>query len=255
MEKKRILIVDDDEHICRLVKIFLEKENYSVSSANNGEEMWALLARVEERPNLILLDLMLPGEDGLSLARQLNKQFDIPIIIVSAKDNPIEKVAGLEVGADDYISKPFHERELLARIRSVLRRFQGGANFDPVQDTDRDSESTLAFNGWHLNLSRNTLFDTSGKEVRLTSHEFGLLEAFATRPNCVLSRDTLLTLLSGRGHYPFDRSIDVLIGKLRKKIEEDSKQPKLIKTVRSRGYIFTASVSRVNGPSPTKEKL
>lgn len=242
--QKWILIVDDDERICKLVSLYLQKEGYQTSYSLSGEHMWSTLSETDQQPDMIILDLMLPDDDGISLARQLRQNLDVPIIILSAKDSPIEKVVGLEVGADDYLTKPFDERELLARIRSVMRRTNTGRSRSDRQimpDSDVSDESVLRFEGWTLNLKQHTLHNPAGHEVYLTSHEFSLLEAFVTRPNCVLTRDTLLNLLCGRGHEPFDRSIDVLIGKLRKKLEADIKQPKLIKTIRGRGYIFVGA--------------
>jgi len=230
----KILIVDDDERLCRVLSRYLTREGYSVREALNGDEMRAKLA--EEPSDLILLDLILPDEDGLSLARDLRAESDVAIIMLTGKTDTIDKIVGLELGADDYITKPFDERELLARIRTVLRRTAKGA------DSEHGVESNAQFAGWSLDLVAHELTSPGGSHVHLTSSQFQLLASLVARPNRVMSREEILSLVSGREWSPMDRSIDVLIGKLRKKIEPDPKSPTLIKTIRGVGYKFTAHV-------------
>ncbi len=232
----QILVVDDDPKICRLLARYLVQEGYHVITACNGEEMRQLMAA--EQPDLVILDLMLPDEDGLSLARALRSESNVAIIMLTGKTDPIDRVVGLEVGADDYVTKPFDERELLARVRSVLRRtLQDG----PPAST---SEKFIArFAGWQLDLSAYELTSPAGERVHLTSHEFQLISALVTRPNRTLTRNEILDLVAGRDWAPYDRSIDVLVAKVRRKIEDDPKNPTLIQTIRGVGYKFTAPVS------------
>ena len=229
----KVLIVDDDERLCRLLSRYLTREGYSVREAANGDEMRARLAA--EPVDLIRLDLILPDEDGLSLARELRSESDVAIIMLTGKTDTIDKIVGLELGADDYITKPFDERELLARMRTVLRRTAKG-----VEHTG--AESVAQFAGWNLDLVAHELTSPGGQHVHLTSSQFQLLASLVARPNRVMSREEILGLVSGRDWSPMDRSIDVLVGKLRKKIESDPKSPTLIKTIRGVGYKFTAHV-------------
>lgn len=232
----RILVVDDDPRICRLLSRFLTHEGYAVATAADGEEMRQRLA--EEAPALVLLDLKLPGEDGLTLARELRTQSDVAIVILTGKTDTIDKVVGLEVGADDYVTKPFEERELLARIRSVLRRMSKPAA-DPV---DRSEQQIARFGGWSLDLDAQELTSPEEKDVRLTSYEYQLLATLVRNPNRVLNRDQIMDAIAGREWTPLDRSIDVLVRKLRQKLGEDPQNPRLIKTIRGAGYKFTAHV-------------
>ena len=232
-----ILVVDDDERLLRLLARYLEKEGYVVSIAADAREARARAAA--DRPHLIILDLGLPGEDGLVLIREIRSQSTTPIIILTGKTSTLDKVVGLEVGADDYVTKPFDERELLARVRSVLRRFSARA--DPAAATDPGR--VARFGGWVLDLAGHELTSPDGERVHLTSHEFLMLETFVAHPNRALGRDSLMELLSGRDWNPLDRSIDVLIAKLRKKIEKNPRDPELIKTIRSTGYKFVAKVT------------
>jgi len=231
----RILVVDDDPRICRLVARYLSQEGYQVRMACSGEEMRRSIQA--EEPDLILLDLMLPDEDGFSLARELRAKPHIAIVILTAKAATVDKVAGLELGADDYITKPFDERELLARVRSVLRRTSPKATKAPAA-----SGSLARFAGWTLDLKGYELIAPWGEQVHLTTHEFQLLSAFVERSDRVLTREAILELISGRDWSPFDRSVDVLVGKLRKKLQDDPDDPRLIKTVRGAGYKLTAKV-------------
>ena len=235
----KILIVDDDVRICRTLRSYLKREGYSVSIASDGEEMWQQFESV--RPDLILLDVVLPGTDGVTLARELRKISDVGIIMLTGKNDPVDQIIGLEMGADDYVTKPFDERQLLARIRSLLRRrpepSQGAAN------EATESNNKVLFEGFELDLFRHELLSPSGDQLDLTSHEFRLLEIFVRNPGGVLSRDQIMRRLYDRDWSQNDRSIDVLVGKLRKKIEEDPAQPRLILTIRSFGYKFAARVS------------
>ena len=230
-----ILIVDDDPRVSRLVARYLDREGYDAHTASDGTEMRRFLK--SQQPDLIVLDVMLPKEDGLSLARELRAQSDVAIIMLTGKSDIVDKVVGLELGADDYVTKPFEERELLARVRSVLRRGRRG------EGANSNAEFSIArFAGWQLDLTAYTLTSPSGVTVYLTSHEFRLLSTLVTRHDRVLTREELLTLLADRDWNPYDRSIDVLVGKLRVKIEDDPKNPSLIQTIRGIGYKFTARV-------------
>ncbi len=228
-EKKRILVVDDDQKLRELLSRYLQEHGYEVDLAEDGEEMDRILP--SSSPNLIVLDLMMPGEDGLSIARRLRADSNIPIIILSAKGEEIDKVVGLEMGADDYLAKPFNPRELLARIQAVLRRLDR-------PDEDSKDQNILSFGDYQIDLNGYSL-TKNGEAVELTSGEFELLKHLVEHPNHVLSRDHLLDLLDGGSEEAFDRSIDVRITRLRKKIEEDPHHPLFIKTVRGVGYIFS----------------
>jgi two-component system, OmpR family, response regulator len=238
---QRILVVDDDPRICRLLRRYLEKESYRVDIANGSQAMWRSLK--SKSYNLIILDLRLPGgEDGLSLARRLRTQTDISLIMLTGRSNSADKIVGLEMGADDYITKPFDRRELLARIRSVLRRAELRGNPRSMGDRDND---VMEFGGWTLDMNRRELTTTDGAPVELTSYEFDLLAAMVQRPARVLSRDQILDLIAHRDWQPLDRSIDVLIGKLRRKLNDDPSNPNLIKTIRGVGYMFAPPIERV----------
>jgi two-component system OmpR family response regulator len=230
-----ILVVDDQKEICDVVQEYLTGEGYRVSTANDGNGMRRALG--QSHVDLVILDLMLPGEDGLTLARGLRDESGIGIIILTGRGETVDRIIGLEMGADDYLPKPFHLRELLARVKSVLRRVQSRTG-EPGQT----SRSHAQFAGWSLDLSSRELMSPGGEEVRLTTGEFDLLAAFVNNPNQVLSRDRLLDLARNREAGPFDRTIDVQVGRLRRKLEEDPQNPSLIKTVRGSGYIFTPTV-------------
>ncbi len=232
-----ILIVDDDPRICQLLSRYLVREGYLVKTAGDGADMYRHLA--VEMPDLLILDVTLPDGDGFSLAREIRTQSDVPIIMLTGKTDSIDKVVGLELGADDYVTKPFDNRELLARIRSVMRRTSGNqAALAPTNSTYK----IACFEGWQLDLTSQELTSAAGTRVHLTSYEYKLLAGLVTRPNHALNREQILDLIADRNWTPYDRSIDVLVGKLRKKIEEDPKQPRLIKTVRGTGYKFTTSI-------------
>jgi two-component system OmpR family response regulator len=232
-----ILIVDDDREIRDLLARFLNKHGLRVTTAADGREMHRVLDG--SRIDLIVLDLMLPGEDGLTLCRNLRARSAVPIIMLTAMGEETDRIVGLEMGADDYLAKPFNPRELLARIKAVLRRAEQAPAPGPVE-----GGAVLEFAGWALDLDRRELQRPDGVLVPLSSGEYELLAAFATHPGRVLSRDQLLDLARGREAQPFDRSIDVQVSRLRRKIEADPQEPALIKTVRNGGYTFTPSVRR-----------
>ncbi|MFL5268650.1 MAG: response regulator [Stellaceae bacterium] len=231
-----ILIVDDQREICDLVQEYLAGEGYRVSTAQDGAGMRKIMAQA--RVDLVILDLMLPGEDGLSLARWLREESSVGIIILTGRGEIVDRIIGLEMGADDYLPKPFHLRELLARVKSVLRR----ASAHGIEAQGATSRSKASFAGWNLDLSSRELYSPTGKEVRLTTGEFDLLAAFVNNANQVLTRDRLLDLARNREAGPFDRTIDVQVGRLRRKLEDDPQRPTIIKTVRGTGYIFTPPV-------------
>jgi two-component system, OmpR family, response regulator len=229
-----LLIVDDDKELCALLSKFLGRHGYRVSIAHNGGEMAQVLEA--SRINLVILDLMLPGEDGLALCRQLRATGTLPIIMLTAMGEEVDRIIGLEMGADDYLAKVANPRELLARVRAVLRR-AGAPEAGPV-----DQKRVLEFAGWRLDVTHRQLYSANDALVPLRAGEFELLLALVERPQRVLSRDQLLDLSRGRSANVFDRSIDVQISRLRRKIEPDPKEPTLIKTVRSGGYLLAANV-------------
>jgi len=232
----KILVVDDDPDLRGLLVGYLEREGFSVAGAEDGRAMDAALAEVV--PDLILLDLMLPGEDGLSIARRLRQATQIPIIMVSARSDDVDRIVGLEVGADDYVAKPFNPRELLARIRAVLRRRSPAQPAGTEAGTGDADQAAFVFGPFRLDLYTRELVK-DGEPVPLTGGELDLLAALAEHPNRVLDRDRLLDLLKGYERSPFDRSIDVQIARLRAKIEPDTKRPRYIRTVWGKGYMFT----------------
>ena len=231
-----ILIVDDDREIRDLLARFLAKHGYRVEVAADGRAMRKALA--EWRIDLVVLDLMMPGEDGLVLCRRLRAESSVPVIMLTAMGEDIDRIVGLEIGADDYVPKPFNPRELLARIKAVLRRAGGAPAARPAE---RDG-SALAFAGWRLDHSARRLTAPDGAGVELTAGEFELLVALVEHPQRVMGREQLLDLTRGREAAPFDRSIDVQVSRLRRKIETDPSKPELIKTVRNGGYVFAAAV-------------
>ncbi len=230
-----ILVVDDDREIRSLLARFLVKHGLRVSSAKDGPEMMKILDG--SAVDLVVLDLMLPGEDGLSLCRRLRATSTLPVIMLTAMGDDTDRIVGLEMGADDYLPKPFSPRELLARIKAVLRRVHA------LPGTPASSGDVLRFDGWTLELGPRRLLSPGGDEVELSTGEYELLLAFVTHPRRVLSRDQLLDLARGRSAAPFDRSIDIQVMRLRRKIEADPKEPRLVKTVRGGGYVFAAEIS------------
>ena len=244
-DSPRILVVDDDHRIRAMLRRYLTDEGFAVIEAANGLAMRA--AWDSNKIDLVLLDLVMDGEDGLSLARFIRQRSDIPVIILTGKGDLIDRVVGLEAGADDYIAKPFHLREVLARIRTVMRRSRPpvAANIPPPAAPDGfegKERDIILFDGWKLDLPRRELRRPNDDVVPLTTGEFDLLSALACHPNRVLGRDRLMDLMKGRDWAAYDRAIDTQIVRLRRKIEENPGQPKLIKTVRGAGYIFAASV-------------
>jgi two-component system OmpR family response regulator len=233
-----ILIVDDHREIRDLVSRALTKEGFRVSAAGDGRTMHKVLA--DGRIDLVLLDLMLPGEDGLSLCRALRAESRIPIIMLTAKGDEVDRVIGLEMGADDYLPKPFGSRELVARIRAVLRRSQESSS--PAKSGERPTQ--YHFDRWRLDVGTRELLRDDGITLPLSAGEYDLLIVFVERPQRVLSRDQLLDLARGRAATALDRSIDTQISRLRKKLERDPAGPKIIKTIWGGGYMFTPTVSQ-----------
>jgi two-component system phosphate regulon response regulator OmpR len=242
-ETARVMIVDDDPEVREMLGEYLTSHGFEVAQADSGQAMRAALAHAV--PDVVLLDLNLPGEDGLSLARYLRSNHRVGIIMVTGAGDVVDRVVGLEVGADDYVTKPFDPRELRARLRSVLRRVQGGGGeaTEPAAQPPAQGGRRLAVGECLLDLDTHQLFGGDGAEVPLTSMEFDLLQVFAQHPNQVLSRDRLLTLTRNREWEPFDRSIDIRIARLRKKVEADPENPLLIRTVRGAGYMFVPGAS------------
>lgn len=241
-DNPHVLMVDDDENLCGLVAEYLSDEGYRVSLAHSALDMRRIC---EQSPvDAVLLDLVLPGEDGLSLARSLRAENPgLPIIMLTGRAETVDRIVGLEMGADDYLAKPFHLRELLARMRSVMRR-----TLPTGREPAASPRGTLIrFAGWQLDRARRRLESPEGEEVRLTSGEFDLLVAFATNPGQVMSRDRLLDETRDRRPSPFDRTIDVQVGRLRRKLEKDPQRPLLLKTVRGGGYMFAAAVDLADG--------
>jgi DNA-binding response OmpR family regulator len=237
-----ILIVDDEEAIRALLRDCFELDGYRVVEARDGAELARRLA--EGTVDLITLDLNLNSENGFDLARQIRATHNIPIIMITGKGDPIDRIVGLELGADDYIAKPFHLREVLARVHAVLRRY---APVSPAAGGPAQSPAgpRFEFDGWMLDVDKRELKSTSGEARDLTTAEFNLLVLFLERPSRVLSRDNIMDLLKGHEWSPLDRSIDSLIVRLRRKIEREPEVPRLIKTVRGVGYAFSADVRRV----------
>ena len=235
-ETARILVVDDDRDIRDLVSRFLLKHGYKVATARDGREMVATLA--DERVDLVVLDLMMPGKSGLELCRDLRAKSNVPILMLTAMGEETDRIVGLEMGADDYLAKPFSPRELLARVRAILRR----VNAAPAPGRLAVNAKLLRFAGWTLDLGRRRLEAPDGMIVNLTTGEYELLTAFVEHPQRVLTRDQLLDLARGRDATPFDRSIDVQVSRVRRKIETDPKSPTMIVTVRGDGYMFTPDV-------------
>ncbi|KGD92884.1 response regulator transcription factor [Rhizobium sp. YS-1r] len=234
-ETKTILIVDDDSEIRRLVGDFLRREGFGVEMAQDGREMDRILER--SRPDLVILDLMLPGEDGLSICRRLRSEQSTPILMLTAKGDETDHVVGLEIGADDYVVKPFGPRELFARVRALLRR----TSAQQVQLVSR----RYAFDRFVADLDARQLYTEEGELVALTGAEFDLLSCFILRPRRVLSREQILDWTHGRSADPFDRTVDILISRVRKKLDRLSSGCNLINTIRNGGYLLTVPVRQV----------
>ncbi|MGQ7793322.1 response regulator [Faunimonas sp. B44] len=239
-ERPHILVVDDDPRIRQMLTRYFGDEGFRVGGAQGGAAMRSYLE--EHVVDLVLLDLGLPDEDGLTLARDLRGLSKAGVIIITGRGDVVDRIVGLEIGADDYITKPFHLREVLARVKSVLRRLKDVPAPKPAEEERPEEQFT--FEGWTLDLVRRQLVDPAGEEVPLTTGEFSLLCAFVRNPGRVLDRDRLMDLTRGREWNAYDRAIDTQIARLRKKIEPDSQSPALIKSVRGVGYVFAAKVSR-----------
>jgi two-component system OmpR family response regulator len=238
-----ILIVDDDRGIRELIAGYFEKNGMRVSLAANGREMRAALDY--GAPDLIVLDLMLPGEDGLTLCRELraSKHRAVPVVMLTARNEETDRIVGLEMGADDYLPKPFAVRELLARIRAVLRR----TRMLPPGMQVTETAHILSFGDWRLDTTARHLLDAEGTMVALSGAEYRLLRVFLDHPQRVLTRDQLLNLTQGRQADPFDRSIDLLVSRLRQRLRDVAREPRYIKTLRSEGYVFSANVTPIEG--------
>lgn len=238
-----ILVVEDDRETRTLIAKYLRTNACNVTVAADGREMDKALA--DNRIDLVILDVMLPGEDGLSLCRRVRGDSQVPIIMLTARGEDVDRILGLEMGADDYLPKPFNPRELLARINAVLRRQTNALNASATPNA-----TALCFLGWQMDFRLRELRNPEGARIAMTSAEFDLLRAFVERPGRVLSRDSLLDLTQGRNAGSFERSIDVLVSRIRRKIEADPQDAQLIKTVRSGGYMFTPAVETVGAPQP-----
>lgn len=240
---QHLLVVDDDVDILDLVRRYFGAQGFRVTAVADGSTMRATIA--QGPVDLVLLDLGLPGEDGLDLTRYLRTHWGGPVIIVTGRGESVDRVVGLELGADDYVTKPFDLRELLARIRSVLRRSRAAGTAAPADAAaPAPDEGTVRFAGFRLDPAARELRTDDGEPVALTAGEYALLQVFLDRPNTVLSRDHLISRLHGRDAGPFDRAVDVQIGRLRRKLEADPARPSLIKSVRGAGYLFAAKPQR-----------
>ena len=234
-----ILVVDDDPEIRELLQAFLQQHHYQVSVAADGLAMQTVLDNADNTVDLAILDIMMPGESGLEICRRLREHSALPIIMLTALDSEVDRIVGLEMGADDYLAKPFSPRELLARIKALLRRAQGNL----AQTTT--ASHLFQFEGWQLDINKRRLCDPEKTVVPLSASEYDLLLLFLENPGKTLTRDELLQMTRNREAGPFDRTIDVQISRLRRKIEADPKDPHMIQTVRGGGYVFTAKVSSV----------
>jgi two-component system OmpR family response regulator len=237
-----ILVVEDDRETRALIAKYLRTNACNVTTANDGREM--VRAMADHRVDLVILDVMLPGEDGLSLCRKVRAESQTPIIMLTARGEDVDRILGLEMGADDYLAKPFNPRELLARINAVLRRQTAALTVSLA-----NGATALTFLGWRIDFRLRELRNPAGARVSMTSAEFDLLRTLCERPGRVLSRDSLLDLTQGRNTGSLERSIDVLVSRIRRKIEADPQDATVIKTVRSGGYIFTPAVEAVTIPT------
>ncbi|MDH4982002.1 response regulator [Hyphomicrobium sp. D-2] len=240
-DQQTILIVDDEPQVRELLRTGLEAEGFHVLEAGDGRQAMEQVGR--QNVSLITLDLKLGGEDGLKFARELRMARNTPIIMITGKGDAIDRIVGLELGADDYIPKPFLMREVVARIRAVLRRYVS-SNTQASAGAD-SADERFAFDGWTVDIARREVHDPAGERRDLTTAEFNLLAVFLHKPGRVLSRDDLMDLLKGHEWTPMDRSIDALVARLRKKLEPESERPMLVKTVRGVGYVFAGSVKRL----------
>ncbi len=237
MKQDHLLLVDDDPELRELLQGYLGQSGFRVSAVADGREMWRALDAAPH--DLVILDLMLPGEDGLSLCRRLRARSSVPILMLTARGDEIDRIVGLEMGADDYLAKPFNPRELLARIKSILRR----AGSLPENLAAEDVRH-FRFANWSLDTETRQLLSPNGVVVDLSGVEYKVLRVLVEHPNRVLSRDQLLEFTQGREASPFDRAIDVQIGRLRRKLDDDAREPRLIKTVRNEGYVLAVAVEQ-----------
>ena len=232
-----LLIVDDDLEVLALLRKFFVQHGYAVEIATDGPSLWAAIER--KPPDLVILDVMLPGDNGLVLCQRLQAQHRMPVVMLTAMSELSDRVVGLELGADDYLTKPFDARELLARVRAVLRRV---SERSPV--SQEPPRPLIDFADWHLDVTRRELRSPDNVMIPLSAGEFDLLLVFVEHPQRILTREQLLDLARGHTHEAFDRSIDVQVSRLRRKLESDTKRPAMIRTVRNGGYLFTPSVTR-----------
>jgi two-component system OmpR family response regulator len=231
-----ILIVDDDAEISQLLQDYLERNGYRCITVADGPAMYAALD--QEPVDLIILDVMLPGNDGLTLCRDLRTRSDVPVIMLTARGEDTDRIIGLEMGADDYLPKPFNPRELLARVKVILRRARGAIRVQFGEQLRR-----IRFADWQLDLTTRNLVSPRGVVIALSGAEFRLLKALLDRPNRVLNRDQLMELTQGQGAEALDRSIDVLVSRVRQRLQEDAREPRIIKTVRGEGYVLASAVA------------
>lgn len=236
----KILIVDDDLDICELLSQFLKSYNYEVHVAYDGTQMFEQLQNLT--PDLMILDMMLPGDDGLTLCQKLRQTYRFPILILSAAGEETDRIVGLEVGADDYLAKPFNPRELLARIKAILRRSQGTSQAATPTAQKTTEPYRYQFDEWILDTHTHEIFNSKNESINISSGEYSLLLAFVTHAQKVLTRDQLMELTKDRDASPFDRSIDMQVSRLRQKIEIDPRNPRIIKTIRGGGYMLTCKV-------------
>jgi two-component system, OmpR family, phosphate regulon response regulator OmpR len=229
----KVLIIDDDERLCKLLKEYLEENGFQVYAIGDGSETLKIIER--ESPDIIVLDIMLPGKDGLEVLKDINREYSIPVIMLTAKGEDTDRIIGLELGADDYVSKPFNPRELLARMRAVMRRLSS----EETDETEKEEEHIIA-GGVILNRARQTV-TVNNEEMDLSMTEFKILEILMKHPNVVLNRDQIMNYARGKDLMAFDRSIDVHVSKLRSKLEKDPRYPKRIKTIWGSGYMFVTA--------------
>jgi len=238
----KLLVVDDDAEIRTLLGEFLRQHGFDIELARDGEQMFVQLA--QHTFDAIILDVMMPGDDGLTLCKKIRNTSDVPIIMLTAVSEDIDRIVGLEIGADDYLPKPFNPRELLARIRAILRRRSNNSHNTTTEEDLLLNHVIYHFDQWRLNKTSRRLFSSDDTEISISGSEFDLLLTFVEHPQHVLSRDQLLDLTKNRQAGPFDRSIDIQISRLRRKLEDDPKNPILIKTVRGGGYVLACIASK-----------
>jgi two-component system, OmpR family, response regulator len=232
-----VLVVDDDAELRGLLSEYLGRNGFRVSAARDGREMRQVLET--SSPDIVVLDVMLPGEDGLTLCRDLRARSNLPVVMLTARGDEVDRIIGIEMGADDYLAKPFNPRELLARMKGILRRARS-------LPTARTEGQRLRFAGWILDLAARHLVAADGVVVPLSGTEFRLLQIFVTHPNRVLDRNQLMDLALGREATPFDRAIDVQVSRLRQRLHDEAREPRIIKTVRNGGYVLAAQVERID---------